>query len=537
MGTDLNPAVPARALDAELQALRLEISRLTDSRDAAETAAEARNRFLAHISHELRTPLNSIMGMTRLVLATELTPEQRDHLDVVQISAENLLTLVNDLLDQAQIDAGALKLDEVPFRLDDLLRSTLKAIQVLADHKNLALGYNYDPSLPLTVVGDPTRLRQVLLNLLGNAVKFTEAGSIELHVAGVPDQIGKVRFTVSDTGIGIAADKLDEIFQDFVQADESSTRKYGGTGLGLSIGASLVRLMGGDLTVQSRQGAGSSFSFTADLPEYRPTPVGDGRPRHPYAKLLVVTDQRQARSGWFERLDHHSFTPEVVDDAAAAIHLLEADDRSPYAGVLIDQQTDVLDVAWQLQRSSGTTPMILVAPGGQRGDAARCRELGIRAYLTGPLVAADVVDAMEAALAGTRELITRHWLKERRRVVSVVVADDSSTNRELLTALLRQRGHNVAQAATGSEAIDAVAKNPFDAVLLDLHMPEVDGYEAATQIRAMQGPISQVPIIAVSGSVSEEGKNRCREIGIDEFLTKPYDPEHLLEVVETLAGV
>ncbi len=526
------------ARERELQELKEEIERLkTLHRDAADVA-DARNAFLAHVSHELRTPMNSILGMTRLALGTELSSEQRGYLEVIDGSVEQVVTLVNDLLDQAKIDAGRLELESIPFRLDQLCETVTQTLEGAAVHKDVAVRLHWDASVPRTVVGDPTRLRQVLVNLIGNAVKFTDEGSVTLSVTSGADT-DSVRFSVEDTGIGIPEDRQQAIFNQFEQADISTTREYGGSGLGLSISQSLVEMMGGAITVASTVGQGSTFSFSSQLPEAEDVDrtVTTGAARG--GSVLLLTDQRLARTELVSTLADAGLTVDVVVTTDAALERLRNGESSgaAFSAIIVDAQRHGLEIAWELGRERRGIPVLLVTPGGNRGDAARCREIGIAAYLTGPVVAGDIVDAVEAIVAGADELVTRHWLKERRRTLYVLMADDSAANRTLVGEILEQRGHHVVTASNGLEAVEAFESQVFDIVLLDLHMPDSDGYAASRLIRRLGTHGASVPIVAVSGSVSDTGRRRANDAGMNEFLAKPYVPEALVEVVEALARV
>ncbi|MFQ5554019.1 MAG: ATP-binding protein [Acidimicrobiia bacterium] len=526
---------PGAEPEWDIGSLRAEVARLRAAYSAVSQTADVRSRFLAHISHELRTPMNSILGMARLAMATELTPEQREYLDVIQESTESLMTLVNDLLDQAKIDAGMLLVEAIPFRLDDLLRGALRGIRILTNHKGLELQYELDEGLPELVVGDPTRLRQIVLNLVGNAAKFTESGTIAVTVAAAQDAPECVLFNVTDTGIGIAPEKLETIFEEFRQSDESTTRRYGGTGLGLSISDRLVELMGGTMTVTSQVGAGSTFEFRVPLPA-APDVVAPLRPASAGAtSVLWLTHERAPHHPLLAAVADAGIAPEVHTSVTAALAELRTGTQAP-AAVVVDLQNGALDAAWELGREIAGAPLVVLTPGGQRGDAARCREIGVAAYLTGPIVPADVVDTLEAVVGGVSDLVTRHWLAERRRSLRILVADDSATNRSLLARLLGSRGHRTLTAADGGEVLAIVQSEPVDVILLDLHMPRLDGFQAAEQVRALDGAAASTPIIAVSGSIGDPGRVRCAEIGIDEFVAKPFQPEQLLELVEQLGA-
>ena len=535
MAEELSHEVAAR--ERELGELKEEIDRLKTLHRDASDIADARNVFLAHVSHELRTPMNSILGMTRLALGTELSSEQRGYLEVVDGSVEQVVTLINDLLDQAKIDAGRLVLESIPFRLDQLCETVTQTLESMASHKDVGVGLVWSDDVPRAVIGDPTRLRQILINLLGNAVKFTEEGSVTLQVDVARDD--EVHFSVTDTGIGIPADRQRAIFDQFEQADVSTTRRFGGSGLGLSISQSLVEMMGGAISVASVVGEGSTFSFASTLPEAEEATrsVTTGAARG--GSVLLLTDQRLARTELVSTLADAGLTVDVVVNTDVALDRLQEGDakRVGFSAIIVDAQRHGLDIAWELGRERRGVPMLLVTPGGNRGDAARCRELGIAGYLTGPVVAADIVDAVEAIVADTGELVTRHWLKERRRTLYVLLADDSQANRIMVTEVLEQRGHQVVSASNGAEAVDAFERQVFDIVLLDLHMPDSDGYAASRMIRKLGTHGGEVPIVAVSGSVSDMGRQRAADAGMNQFLAKPYVPEALVEIVETLGRV
>lgn len=531
------------SLREQIARLEAEVDALRSAHDAAVDRADARSDFVSHLSHELRTPMNGIIGMTRLALETELNHEQREYLEVVQSSADALLTLINDVLDHAKIDSGRLDLESIPFRLTDTVRDTLKGVSVLADHKGLSLDYEPDADVPEMVMGDPTRLRQVILNLVGNAIKFTNDGRVLVTIGVVErdEETAHLRFAVSDTGIGIAPERVEAIFEAFQQADMSTTREYGGTGLGLSISSELVRMMGGSLQVSSELGAGSTFEFTVPLALHNvASPLtGDG-----FSDLagglavLVVSDNVVNQEMLVEVLADGAMHPRIVESTERATAALErARQKGESFGlVILDLQRDGLEVAFEVRRDCLGTPMILMTPSGQRGDAARCRELGIGGYLTGPVVASDLADTIQAVLAGTPDLITRYWLKEHRRALTILVADDSSTNRLLAARLLEKRGHVVVGVPDGAEAVAALRQRDFDLVLMDVHMPVMDGYTAAAEIRNLTGHKSLTPIVALTGSVNEDGRRRCIEAGMNRFVGKPFRVEELLDVIDDLTA-